>query len=151
MKAEAYVTINWNGPYSNGEAAVALVMIAEGNPNRYLKIYGFSHLSHQHAEALAANRLIKSVKPGTDIRITVEDPYMAMMMKKESHHINAHKELWQEFYEAAESIHLTVIRNKNHKFKEASVRATEKGGYTMEEIGGMYDKENRDKENGEQE
>ena len=143
MKAEAYVTINWNGPYSNGEAAVAIVVLAEGNPNRFLKIYGFSHLSHQHAETLAAHRLIKSVKPGTDITITVEDPYMAMMMKRENHHINAHKELWQEFYEAAEHLQLTVIRDRNHKFKEASIRATEKGGYTMEEIGGMYGKGQR--------
>lgn len=140
MKGEVFITINWNGPYSNGEAAVALVMLAEGCSNKYLKIHGFSHLSHQHAEALAALRMIKSVKPGTDLTVHVEDPYMAMMMKKENHNTNAHKELWQEFHEIASHINLTVIRDRNHQFKTASIRATEKGGYKMEEIGGTHGK-----------
>lgn len=138
MKAEAYITINWNGPYSRGEAAVAIVLKAENDPNNYLKLFGFSHLSHQHAEALAALRTISIVKPGTDLTITVEYPYAAMMMKKENHNINAHKELWTEFYEKADHINLTVIRDMNHRFKLSSIRATEKGGYRMEEMEDTY-------------
>ena len=68
MKAEAYVTINWNGPYSNGEAAVAIVMLAEGNPNRFLKIYGFSHLSHQHAERWQHTGLLNPSNPERILR-----------------------------------------------------------------------------------
>lgn len=138
MKAEAYITINWNGPYSRGEAAVAIVLKAENSPNKYLKIYGFSHLSHQHAEALAVLRTISLVKPGTDLTMIVEYPYSAMMMKKENRNMNAHKELWTQFYEKADQMNLTVIRDMNHKFKQASIKATEKGGYKMEEMEDMY-------------
>lgn len=146
MKAEAYITINWNGPYSRGEAAVAIVLKAENDPHNYLKIYGFSHLSHQHAEALAALRTIQAVKPGTDLTMIVEYPYTAMMARKENHNINAHKELWTQFYEKAKHINLTVIRNMNHKFKQRSIEATEKGGYRMEEMEDTYGRTKKDEE-----
>lgn len=141
MKAEVYITINWNGPYNNGEAAVAIVMLAEGCDQKFLKIYGFSHLSYPHAGALGALRMIKMVKPGTELAVHVEDTYTAMMMRGENKRTKAHKELWREFHEAAGHIDMTVIRDRNHQFKTASIRATEKGGYRMEEIGGTYGKE----------
>ena len=133
MKAEAYITINWNGPYSRGEAAVAIVLRAEGSNQNYLKKCGYSHLSHQHAEALAALQTISMVKPGTDLTLTVEYPYSAMMINRQGK-LRAHKELWQAFYEKADLMNLTVIRDLNHKFKKASIRETEKGGYRMEEM-----------------
>ena len=151
MKAEVFITINWNGPYGQGEAAVAIVLKAVGDPRNFLKVYGFSHLSHQHAEALAALRAISLVKPGTDLTMYVENPYSAMMMKKENHNLNAHKELWTEFYEKAGNLNLTVVRDINHRFKQSSILATEKGGYAMEEMEDTYGKKGHEEDRTEEE
>ena len=37
MKAEVFITINWNGPYGRGEAAVAIVLKAVGDPRNFFE------------------------------------------------------------------------------------------------------------------
>lgn len=135
MKAEAFITINFNGKYSKGDAAVAIVLKEAGSKDKYIKIFGFSNVSHQYAETLAAVRMIRMVKPGTDLTVTVGYPYSFIMMERRFSKLRVRKNLWQEFFDKVGQLSsMTVIYEKEHKFKQASIHATEKGGYKMEEM-----------------
>ena len=135
MTVDTYITININGRIGHGDAAIAIVFQLRGASEKYIRLYGYSGLSYQHAEALAAVRLARLVTKPCELHITTESSYSKMMMEKENVDGFKHEDLWREFHDKMKQMESVEIhRERNHRYKEPSIRRTEKGGYRMEEV-----------------
>lgn len=132
---EIYITVNWDGKASRGEAADAILIYNPDTDSKQIKVYGFKNVSYPLACALAVTNALRLVDP-CDVKMITEDAYTFTMMQKTDFSSYKNREIWEEFARCRDKMpSFTFERIKDHRFKSASIYHTEKGGYKMYDVG----------------
>lgn len=135
MKVEIYITTNFHGKVSRGSGAYGIVLRLAGRPDtaRY-HITGWRGLSYQKLNVRAVVEAIGYITEPVSALMYLDNAYAVTMIKKGDARGNAHRELWERYYETAAGLkEITVERIREHEYRRELIKRISSGGYLVKE------------------
>lgn len=134
-KVEIFITTKFHGRLAEGSGAYGIVLRLEGRPETAkVHVAGWRGLSYQKLNVRAVVEAVQCVTAPVPVKIYLDNAYAAAMMEKGSAGGNAHRELWDTYYEAAARLEtVTIERVKDHPYREKLLQKINAGGYPVVE------------------
>lgn len=135
MKVEIFITTKFHGRLPEGSGAYGIVLRLAGRPETAkVHIAGWRGLSYQKLNARAVVEAIQCITASVPVRIYLDNAYAAAMMEKGNAGGNAHQELWETYYEAADHLEgVTIERVRDHVYRKQLLQRINAGGYPVVE------------------
>ena len=133
MKVEIFITTKFHGKVSKGSGAYGIAIRLKGRPETVkIHIAGWKGLSYQKLNARAVVEAIQYITAPVPVHLYLDNAYAAAMIEKGSAEGNAHRGLWETYFETAARLEVvTVERITEHEYKKELIRRIGAGGYPV--------------------
>lgn len=132
MKVNIYITTKFHGriPCGTGMYAILLETVIDGKIYRKIHVSAWKELSFQKLAVRALVEAVRYMNEPSVLIIQCDSPYAVNAANSGTAEGKKHEVLWREYFGITSQMEkVTVIFNKEHKYRKYLLRQISKGGY----------------------
>lgn len=132
MKVNIYITTKFHGriPCGTGTYAILLETVIDGKMYRKIHVSAWKELSFQKLAVYALVEAMLCMSKSSQLVIQCDSPYAVNAANSGTADGKKHEVLWREYFTMASRMEkVTVIFNKEHKYRKYLLRQISKGSY----------------------
>lgn len=132
MKVNIYITTKFHGkiPCGTGTYAILLETVISGKAYRKIHVSAWKELSFQKLAVRALVEAVHYMNEPSQLVIQCDSPYATNAANSGTAEGKKHEVLWREYFAMATQMEkVTVIFNKEHKYRKYLLRQISKGSY----------------------
>lgn len=132
MKVKIYITTKFHGriPCGTGTYAILLETVIDGKMYRKIHVSAWKELSFQKLAVYALVEAVRYMNEPSVLIIQCDSPYAVNAANSGTADGKKHEKMWREYFTMASQMeNVTVIFNKEHKYRKYLLRQISKGSY----------------------
>ena len=132
MKVNIYITTKFHGriPCGTGTYAILLETVIGGKMYHKIHVSAWKELSFQKLAVRALVEAVRYMNEPSVLIIQCDSPYAVNAANSGTAEGKKHEVLWREYFGITSQMEkVTVIFNKEHKYRKYLLRQISKGGY----------------------
>ena len=132
MKVKIYITTKFHGriPCGTGTYAILLETLIDGKMYRKIHVSALKELSFQKLAVYALVEAVRYMNEPSVLIIQCDSPYAVNAANSGTADGKKHEKMWREYFTMASQIEkVTLIFNKEHKYRKYLLRQISKGSY----------------------
>ena len=132
MKVKIYITTKFHGriPCVTGTYAILLETVIDGKMYRKIHVSAWKELSFQKLAVYALVEAVRYMNEPSVLIIQCDSPYAVNAANSGTADGKKHEKMWREYFTMASQMEkVTVIFNKEHKYRKYLLRQISKGSY----------------------
>lgn len=132
MKVKIYITTKFHGriPCGTGTYAILLETVIGGKMYRKIHVSAWKELSFQKLAVYALVEAVRYMNEPSVLIIQCDSPYAVNAANSGTADGKKHEKMWREYFNVASQMEkVTVIFNKEHKYRKYLLRQISKGSY----------------------
>lgn len=132
MKVKIYITTKFHGriPCGTGTYAILLETVIDGKMYRKIHVSAWKELSFQKLAVYALVEAVRYMNEPSVLIIQCDSPYAVNAANSGTADGKKHEKMWREYFNVASQMEkVTVIFNKEHKYRKYLLRQISKGSY----------------------
>lgn len=132
MKVKIYITTKFHGriPCGTGTYAILLETVIDGKMYRKIHVSAWKELSFQKLAVYALVEAVRYMNEPSVLIIQCDSPYAVNVANSGTADGKKHEKMWREYFTMASQMEkVTVIFNKEHKYRKYLLRQISKGSY----------------------
>lgn len=132
MKVKIYITTKFHGriPCGTGTYAILLETVIDGKMYRKIHVSAWKELSFQKLAVYALVEAVRYMNEPSVLIIQCDSPYAVNAANSGTADGKKHEKMWREYFTIASQMEkVTVIFNKEHKYRKYLLRQISKGSY----------------------
>ena len=132
MKVNIYITTKFHGkiPCGTGTYAILLETVIGGKMYRKIHVSAWKELSFQKLAVRALVEAVHYMNEPSQLVIQCDSPYAVNAANSGTADGKKYEKMWREYFTmTARMEKVTVIFNKEHKYRKYLLRQISKGGY----------------------